>query len=84
LSLFLSFDLRFLDRAISQGAADAALDPIERVRPDSYLAGLNLRDRPRMQSASLRQFVLADPACGPLAPESGPERLAQRLFREVV
>jgi hypothetical protein len=80
----LSFELRFLDRTVLEDATNDALDPIERVWPDSQFASLNLRDRTRMQSTTRRQFLLANPACRPLSSDVSAERFPQRVFCDAV
>jgi len=77
----LSFELRFLDRTVLEGATNGALDPIERVWPDSQLASLNLHDRTRIQSTTGRQFVLANPACRSFSSDVCAEGFPQRIFR---
>jgi hypothetical protein len=69
LSPLLPFEPRFLGRTILEGATNGALNPIEGLWPDSYFARLNLRDRTRIQSATRRQFVLANPACRSFSPD---------------
>jgi hypothetical protein len=81
---FLSFESRCFDRTILQGATNGALDPIERFGSDSYFARLNLRDRPRIQSAARRQFVLANPEKCSFSPEVCAQRLAQGIFHDAV
>jgi hypothetical protein len=54
LSALLSFELQFLGRIVLEGATNGALDPIERLWPDSDFARLNLRDRTRIQSTTRR------------------------------
>jgi hypothetical protein len=84
LSALPSFELRSLDCAVLERATNGALDPIERLWPDSYFACLNLHDGARMQSATRRQFVLADPACRSLSSDVCAERLPQRVSRDAV
>jgi hypothetical protein len=84
LSALLSFELRFLDRAVLERATNGALDPIERLWPDSQFARLNLRDRTRMQSTARRQVVLANPEKCPLSPDICAECLPERVFCEAV
>jgi hypothetical protein len=81
LSALLSFELRFLDRTVVEGATNGALDSIERVWPDSYFARLNLRDRTRIQSTKRRQFVLANPAGRSFSSDVCAQRFSQRIFR---
>jgi hypothetical protein len=80
LPALLSFELRFLDCAVVERATNGALDPIERLWPDSYFARLNLRDRTRIQSTTRRQFLLANPACRPLSSDVCTERFPERVF----
>jgi hypothetical protein len=79
----LSFALWFLDRSVLE-ATNGALDPIERFWPDSCFACLNLHDGTRMQSATRRQFVLANPACRSFSSDVCAQRLPQRIFRDAV
>jgi hypothetical protein len=80
LSALLSFELQFLGRAVVERATNGALNPIERLWPDSDFARLNLRDRTRIQSTTRRQFVLANPACRPLSSDVCTERFPERVF----
>jgi len=82
LSALLFSDLQFVDRTVLEGAAKGALDPIERLWPDSYFARLNLRDRTRMQSRTRRQFVLANPEKCSFSSDVTAERFPQRLSRD--
>jgi hypothetical protein len=84
LSALLFSDLQFVDRIVVEGAAKGALDPIERLWPNSYFARLNLCDRTRMQSTTCRQFVLADPEKYSFSSDVTAERFSQRLSREAV
>jgi hypothetical protein len=84
LSSLLSFELRFLDRAVLERAFNGALDPIERLWPDSQFARLNLRDGTRMQSTTRCQFVLANPEKCPLSPDVCAECFPERVFSETV
>jgi hypothetical protein len=72
------------DRIVLEDAAKGALDPIERLWPDSYFARLNLRDRTRMQSTTCRQFILANPTCRSLSSDVSAKRFPQRLSRDAV
>jgi hypothetical protein len=84
LSALLFSHLRFVDRIVLEGAAKGALDPIERLWPDSYFARLNLRDRTRMQSRTRRQFVLANPEKCSFSSDVTAERFSQRLSDDAV
>jgi hypothetical protein len=84
LSALVPFEPWCLDRTVLEGATNGALDSIERLWPDSYFAGLNLHDRPRIQSATRRQFVLANAACRSFSPDVCAQRLPQRLSRDPV
>jgi hypothetical protein len=84
LSAFLSFELRFLDRTVLERATNGALDPIERLGQESYFACLNLRDRTRIQSATRRQFVLANPEKCSFSPDVCAQRLPQRIFHDAL
>jgi len=84
LSALLFADLQFVDRIIVEGAAEGALDPIDRLWPDSYFARLNLRDRTRMQSRTRRQFILANPEKCSFSSDVTAERFSQRLSRDAV
>jgi hypothetical protein len=84
LSALLFPDLQFVDRTVLKNAAKGALDPIERLWPDSYFARLNLCDRTRMQSTTCRQFVLANPEKYSFSSDVTAERFSQRLSREAV
>jgi len=77
-------DLQFVDRTVLEDAAKGALDPIERLWPDSYFARLNLRDRTRMQSTTGRQFILANPEKCSFSPDVTAERFSQRLSHDAV
>jgi len=84
LSALLFSDLQFVDRTVVEGAAKGALDPIDRLWPDSYFARLNLRDRTRMQSRTRRQFVLANPEKCSFSSDVTAERFSQRLSHDAV
>jgi hypothetical protein len=84
LSALLFSDLQFVDGKVLEGAAKSALDPIERLWPNSYFARLNLRDRARMQSRTCRQFILANPEKCSFSSDVTAERFSQRLSRRTM
>jgi hypothetical protein len=84
LSALLSFELRFLDCAVVEAATNGALNPIERLWPDSDFARLNLGNRTRIQSTTRCQFLLANAACRSFSSDVCPERFAERVFRDAV
>jgi hypothetical protein len=84
LSALLFSDLQFVDRTVVEGAAKGALNPIDRLWPDSYFARLNLCDRTRMQSRTRRQFILANPEKCSFSSDVTAERFSQRLSHDAV
>lgn len=82
--MFPSFEFPFLDCPVVERATNCALNPIERFWPDSDFARLDFRDRPRMQSTTRGELVLANPAFGSFPAEVCAERFPQRFSCEAM